>query len=62
MPPLSIAQAMFETRWAKSPAEWPGKRSWNQSITKDPIREAVQLASQALLRHADEFILEPAGV
>lgn len=34
---------------------------WNQSITKDAIQEAVQLASQALLRHADEFILEPAG-
>lgn len=31
---------------------------WNGSITKDAIREAVQLASQALLRHADEFALE----
>ena len=32
---------------------------WNASITKEAIREAVQLASQALLKHADEFILEP---
>jgi uncharacterized protein (DUF433 family) len=32
---------------------------WNNSITKDAIQEAVQLASQALLRHVDEFILEP---
>ena len=34
---------------------------WNHSITKEAIREAVELASQALLKHADEFILEPAG-
>src|SRR2546425_1326994 len=32
---------------------------WNGSISKEAIREAVQLASQALLRHADEFSLEP---
>lgn len=32
---------------------------WNNSITKDAIKEAVQLASQALLTHADEFILGP---
>ena len=32
---------------------------WNNSITKDAILEAVQLASQALLKHADEFFLEP---
>ena len=32
---------------------------WNGSISRDAIREAVQLASQALLRHADEFILGP---
>ena len=31
---------------------------WNDSITKDAIKEAVQLASQALLKHADEFVLE----
>lgn len=31
---------------------------WNRSVTKEAIREAVQLASQALLRHADEFIVE----
>ena len=31
---------------------------WNDSITTESIREAVQLASQALLKHADEFVLE----
>lgn len=31
---------------------------WNDSITNDAIGEAVQLASQALLRHANEFVLE----
>jgi uncharacterized protein (DUF433 family) len=35
---------------------------WNNSISKEAIREAVQLAGQALLKHADEFVLEPAGV
>ena len=34
---------------------------WNDSITKEAIREAVELASQALLRHKDEFILGPAA-
>jgi len=32
---------------------------WNESITKDAIKEAVQLASQALLKHVDEFIVRP---
>ena len=32
---------------------------WNGSISKEAIREAVQLASQALLRHSDEFTAEP---
>ena len=31
---------------------------WNNTITKESIREAVQLASQALLKHAHEFINE----
>jgi uncharacterized protein (DUF433 family) len=31
---------------------------WNDSITTDAIQEAVQLACQALLKHADEFVLE----
>jgi len=35
---------------------------WNGSITKDGIAEAVQLASQAFLKHKDEFILEPMSV
>jgi len=34
---------------------------WNGNITKEAIKEAVQLASQALLQHADEFILRPAA-
>ena len=33
---------------------------WNDSITKEAIAEAVQLATQALMRHSDDFILEPA--
>ena len=32
---------------------------WDDKIAKEAIQEAVQLASHALLRHADEFILEP---
>ncbi|MFC1975289.1 DUF433 domain-containing protein [Chloroflexota bacterium] len=32
---------------------------WNNNITKEAIAEAVQLASQALLEHIDEYILEP---
>ena len=30
---------------------------WNGHVTKEAIREAVQLAREALLRHADEFTL-----
>ena len=30
---------------------------WSGSITKEAIAEAVQLAAQALLKHADEFII-----
>jgi len=30
---------------------------WNGTIEKDAIREAVRLASQALLKHAGEFTL-----
>ncbi len=33
---------------------------WHDSITKEAIAEAVQLATQALMKHADEFVLEPA--
>ncbi len=32
---------------------------WNGSISKEAIREAIQLAGQALLRHADDFVVEP---
>jgi len=31
---------------------------WNGSITKEAIAEVVRLASQSLLRHTDDFILE----
>ena len=33
---------------------------WHDSITKEAIAEAVQLAMQALMKHSDEFILAPA--
>ena len=33
---------------------------WHDSITKEAIAEAVQLATQALMKHTDEFVLEPA--
>jgi len=33
--------------------------NWHNSITKAAIAEAVQLANQALITHADEFVLEP---
>lgn len=32
---------------------------WNDSISKEAIQEAIQLASQAFIKHADEFMLEP---
>ena len=32
---------------------------WNNSVTKEAIQEAIQLASQAFIKHADEFLLEP---
>jgi uncharacterized protein (DUF433 family) len=33
---------------------------WHDSIAKEAIAEAVQLASEALLRHIDEFVLDKA--
>ena len=40
---------------------WEGiVEDWHESITQEAIKEAVDLASQALLKHADEFILRPA--
>ncbi len=35
---------------------------WNGSITREAITEAVQLAREALLKHTDEFILNPTAV
>jgi len=32
--------------------------AWNGSISKEAIAEAVQLATEALLRHKDELVLE----
>ena len=32
---------------------------WNGNLSKEAIAESVALASQALLRHSDEFALEP---
>lgn len=34
---------------------------WHDSISKDAIAEAVQLATKALLAHTDEFVLEPSS-
>lgn len=34
-------------------------KDWHESISEEAIKEAVNLASQALLKHADEFILQP---
>ncbi|MFN3491950.1 MAG: DUF433 domain-containing protein [Anaerolineales bacterium] len=31
---------------------------WNNNVSKEAIQEAVQLASQAFIKHADEFVLE----
>ena len=35
---------------------------WNGRITREAITEAVQLAREALLKHANEFTLKPAAV
>lgn len=32
---------------------------WRGSVTKEAIAEAVRLAGQALLEHADEYAAEP---
>lgn len=32
---------------------------WHGNITEDAIREAVDLASRALIKHADDFVLKP---
>jgi uncharacterized protein (DUF433 family) len=34
---------------------------WHGSITSEAIAEAVHLAAQALLRHADEFVVASAA-
>jgi uncharacterized protein (DUF433 family) len=32
---------------------------WNGALSSEAIAEAVKLASQAFLEHADEYVLEP---
>jgi hypothetical protein len=32
---------------------------WNNSVAKEAIQEAIQLASRAFIKHADEFVLGP---
>jgi uncharacterized protein (DUF433 family) len=40
---------------------WEGIiEEWHDSITKEAIAEAVQLATLAPMKQADEFVLEPA--
>ena len=34
---------------------------WRGSITKEAIAEAITLASQAFIEHADDFVLESAA-
>ncbi len=34
---------------------------WRGSITKEAIAEAIRLASQAFIEHANEYVLEPAA-
>ena len=35
------------------------REDWDDKIANEAIQEAVQLASHALLKHADEFVVEP---
>lgn len=42
--------------WETIEEEWRGK------VSKAAIAEAVRLASQAFLEHADQYALEPAAV
>jgi hypothetical protein len=32
---------------------------WHGNISEDAIREAVDLAGRALIKHADDFVLNP---
>jgi uncharacterized protein (DUF433 family) len=34
---------------------------WHESITEEAIREAIDLAARALIKHADDFVLNPAS-
>ena len=50
-----LAQVASGMDWEAISEEWSGH------ISQEAIAEAVHLASEALLRHADEFALEPAS-
>jgi hypothetical protein len=43
----------------KSLAGATGKVLWHGSITHEAIAEAVHLPAQALLKHADDFVVAP---
>ena len=51
-----LEQAASGMAWEAIIEEWHGK------ISNEAIAEALQLASQALLNHVDEFILEPTSL
>ena len=51
-----LEQAASGMPWEAIIEEWHGK------ISNEAIAEALQLASQALLNHVDEFILEPTSL
>ena len=42
--------------WETIEEEWRGK------VSRDAIAEAIRLASQAFLEHADQYILKPVAV
>ena len=42
--------------WETIEEEWRGK------VTRDAIAEAIRLASQAFLEHADQYTLKPVAV
>lgn len=49
-----LEQVAIGMAWESIVDDWHGK------ITVECIKEAVDLAKQALLKHADEFIMRPA--
>jgi uncharacterized protein (DUF433 family) len=37
-------------------------QEWHGSVTREAIAEALQLATQALLEHVDDYVLRPASI